>query len=378
MSVIVGLPRLFRRHEYPGFWEDFFRILNIDVVFSPPTDTNLFNTGIKKSSGDACLPLKVLHGHVASLRDQTDAVFVPRFIYPTVVESACPKFCALPDILRLNLPDMTLLETTVDFKKGMAYTLSSLDSLTMALSLNPEVVRSAFLQAMTRPDVPWQGNMPWVKKNTHWRQDDHVRCAPGIGCLEKSRAQSIRDRLQGQDNQDRQSRAGHKTHLESPSMDASSRKPAHKQAIALIGHTYLTQDTFLTMNLRTKIAKYGYEVMDSEAVPYNLKRQRCHPFQNRLFWGVGVESLGTALTLMNDPRIKGLIYITSFSCGIDSIVLELLERQTQTFPAKPRMRLCLDEHTGESGFDTRLEAFFDLLERQLNMDHPTGGEVRTS
>ncbi|MCL1919244.1 MAG: acyl-CoA dehydratase activase-related protein [Peptococcaceae bacterium] len=304
MSPTVGLPRLFRHHEYPGLWEDFFRILTVDVVFSPPTDKTLFNTGIKRSSADACLPLKVLHGHVESLQDQADAVFIPRFIYPTAIESACPKFCALPDILRLNLPHAAIWETPIDFKKGMAYTLSSLDSLAMALSRNPETVRTAFLQALTGT----------------------VHCTPYV----------------------------------------QPKKPDNKQAIALIGHTYLTQDNFVTMNLRTKIAKYGYEVLDSQSVPYDLKRQRCHPFQNRLFWGVGVDILGTALTLMNTPRVKGLIYVTSFACGIDSIVLELLDRQTQTtLPAKPRMRLCLDEHTGESGFDTRLEAFFDLLERGI-------------
>jgi predicted nucleotide-binding protein (sugar kinase/HSP70/actin superfamily) len=313
MSLTVGLPHLFRRHEYPGLWEDFFRRLDINVVFSQPTNKTLFDTGIRMSSGDSCLPLKVLHGHVLNLSGKADAVFVPRFIYPTPIESACPKFCALPDILRLNLPGVKILETPFDLKKGMDYTLSALDSLAAALSKDSAHVRFAFLQAITRLDAPWQ--------------------------LQNLKAGQI---------------CGN-----SAPLAAEGGRPY----IAVIGHTYLTEDDFITMNLRTKINSYGYEAVDSNTVSYVQKRHNCHPFRQRLFWGVGVDILGTALTLINSNQVKGLIYVTSFSCGIDSIALELLDRHAQ-IQTKPRMRLCVDEHTGESGFDTRLEAFFDLLERQ--------------
>lgn len=335
MKMTVGLPRQLRSHEYPGLWEDFFRRLDSDVVFSAPTNKAIFDTGIKMCTGEFCLPMKVLHGHVLSLRDQVDAVFIPRFIYPSPREAACPKFCALPDVLRHNLLNVPIWEMSIDMKKGLNFTLSTLDELAGLLSRNVDEVRTAFLTALTRPEAPWYLRL--LSENSGYCSGSTIDLSG-----EQSGEQS------GEEPRPKVSVA------------ASSRTGP---AIGLIGHSYLVQDEFVTMNLHSKIVKRGYEVITSDDISYDLKRQISQPFQDRSFWGVGVDILGTALSLLNDESVKGLIYVTSFSCGIDSVVLELLERHTQKVQAQPRMRICLDEHTGESGLDTRLEAFFDLLER---------------
>ena len=57
----------------------------------------------------------------------------------------------------------------------------------------------------------------------------------------------------------------------------------------------------------------------------------------------------------------GMIYLSSFSCGIDSVVTELIKIELGDFPF---MVLKLDEHTGEAGYNTRLEAFADMLKRR--------------
>ncbi|MCL1791063.1 MAG: acyl-CoA dehydratase activase-related protein [Peptococcaceae bacterium] len=337
MKLVVGLPSPLRRHEYPGLWEDFFQRLGVQVILSPPTNKILFNSGIKMCSGDVCLPLKVLHGHVLYLHDRADAVFVPRYVYPAAREAACPKFCALPDILRLNLPGVTVWDMSVDMNKGLAFMLSTLDEMVCLMEQGAHEdcennadkgffergkARAAFIEALTRPQASWYSRL----------LSEYTKDREGSGGRGKS-VQAGRSGITGLDD----------------------------PAIGIIGHAYLTQDAFLTMNLATKIADRGYRVVTSEDVPYNLKRQRCSPYQNRTFWGVGVDLLGTALTMFEEKNIKGLIYVTSFACGIDSVALELLDRQIIPGNDKPCMRLCLDEHTGESGFDTRLEAFFDLL-----------------
>ena len=339
MKLMVGLPSPLRRHEYPGLWEDFFQRLGVDVVFSPPTNKAIFDAGVKLCTGDACLPLKVLHGHVLSLGSRADAVFVPRFVYPAPLEAACPKFCALPDILRLNVPEVTVWDMTVDLNKGLVYTLSTLDEMgrfmehatgeRWAGGASAGRVRAAFVEALTRPQAPW-----YYRIMSECAGEGSGGCGGyegGPGAIDWDQAN-----LSGL------------TGLTEP-------------AVGVIGHGYLTQDAFVTMNLQAKIAGRGYRVITGDDVPYDLKRHCCYPFQNRAFWGVGVDLLGTALTLLNHEDVKGLIYVTSFACGIDSVVLELLERQESYGKEKPCMRLCLDEHTGESGFDTRLEAFFDLL-----------------
>ncbi len=56
-----------------------------------------------------------------------------------------------------------------------------------------------------------------------------------------------------------------------------------------------------------------------------------------------------------------MVHISSFACGIDSVVTELIKDKIEDFPY---MILKIDEQTGEAGFDTRIEAFTDMLSRR--------------
>jgi predicted nucleotide-binding protein (sugar kinase/HSP70/actin superfamily) len=57
-----------------------------------------------------------------------------------------------------------------------------------------------------------------------------------------------------------------------------------------------------------------------------------------------------------------MIFLASFGCGLDSMVGDLLERFSFRSNRKPFMFLTIDEHSGEAGLITRLEAFMDLIE----------------
>ena len=65
---------------------------------------------------------------------------------------------------------------------------------------------------------------------------------------------------------------------------------------------------------------------------------------------------------LTDPGIDGIIHLISFGCGPDSLVGELVERRAQRGRGFPFLLLTLDEHSGEAGLTTRLEAFVDTLE----------------
>jgi predicted nucleotide-binding protein (sugar kinase/HSP70/actin superfamily) len=59
-------------------------------------------------------------------------------------------------------------------------------------------------------------------------------------------------------------------------------------------------------------------------------------------------------------KIDGAIEISSFACGCDAVLKEFVEKK---FKEKkiPFLYLIIDEHTGEAGFQTRLEAFVDTI-----------------
>ena len=61
-------------------------------------------------------------------------------------------------------------------------------------------------------------------------------------------------------------------------------------------------------------------------------------------------------------EIDGLICVTSFGCGIDSFVNDMIERRIRKEFKIPLIIMTIDEHSGEAGFNTRLEAFVDMLQ----------------
>ena len=63
---------------------------------------------------------------------------------------------------------------------------------------------------------------------------------------------------------------------------------------------------------------------------------------------------------MDEREIDGIIYISSFGCGLDSILTYIVSQKTNEYNI-PIMELTLDEQTGEAGFDTRIEAFLDMM-----------------
>ena len=70
---------------------------------------------------------------------------------------------------------------------------------------------------------------------------------------------------------------------------------------------------------------------------------------------------GAALHIRD--KVDGIIYISSFSCGLDSFIIEMIKTHITDVPM---MVLKLDEHRGRAGFETRLEAFSDLLQRSAS------------
>ena len=69
---------------------------------------------------------------------------------------------------------------------------------------------------------------------------------------------------------------------------------------------------------------------------------------------------GSELYFDQDEHIDGIVYLACFGCGPDSLIGEIIERRMN----KPFIMLTVDEHTGETGLLTRLEAFVDMIERQ--------------
>jgi predicted nucleotide-binding protein (sugar kinase/HSP70/actin superfamily) len=81
-----------------------------------------------------------------------------------------------------------------------------------------------------------------------------------------------------------------------------------------------------------------------------------------LYWTFEDEFVGAAESLMQQG-VDGIITISAFGCAPDSVMMSVVGEAARRARI-PYMSLILDEHTGEAGLVTRLEAFVDMLARR--------------
>src|SRR5665647_918613 len=100
----IGIPKALLYYRYFPLWKAFFEELGHEVVPSSSTNNSILNNGVKNCVDDACLPIKLFHGHVMDLIDRVDKIFIPRLISIEPGEFICPKFIGLPEMIKNSVP----------------------------------------------------------------------------------------------------------------------------------------------------------------------------------------------------------------------------------------------------------------------------------
>ena len=299
--ITIGLPKGLFFFQHYVLWENFFKNIGCNVVISEDTNKDILNYGVKYCSNETCLPVKVFHGHVYSLKDKVDYIFIPRYSSIDKNEYTCPKFCGLPDMTMLNLKKLVkVLEVRINFGRSINQTYESLQEISRILNIGYMYVIDAFEKAL------------------------------------KTYSKGSKDN------------------------DIKSEKNGNP-TIAVLGHPYMIYDDYLSMRLVKKLENRNINVLTPNNLNHEVKRQNAYPFQGKVFWEVGFDNLGSAFTFAEDKNINGIIYLTPFACGVDSVIIEFIERRLKSNYNIHFLKLIVDEHTGEAGFDTRIEAFFDMV-----------------
>lgn len=358
----IGVPRALLYTIYLPLWKTFLEELGHVVVLSSKTNQEILNAGVKNCVDDACLPVKIFHGHVIDLVGKVDLILVPRLVSVYPGEFICPKFIGLPEMVKNNLPDISnllILDFNAHGRLGNAY--DGMRKLGRKLGATLSQVNSALNKARIRQEdyvnMLESGSSPQDLLDI--RRDSvsvgEVRSNMGTYYM-RGLEQRVMDQSKGPE--------------ENPT----------KGKIGLIGHPYLIYDQYINMNICRKLKASGYEVVYPENSSMEEVDAACARYPKKLFWSYGKRLLGSGLSMMDERRVHGLILITSFACGIDAFIDELLVRANNREYLLPLITITLDEHTGEAGFDTRLEAFIDMMEWRNKYDSyfsPHGSGIHT-
>jgi len=126
--------------------------------------------------------------------------------------------------------------------------------------------------------------------------------------------------------------------------------------IVLISHPYNLFDDYVNLRIAQRIKNLG-------ALPIFLENIRAENTNLDLWpkfhWEFGKEIAQKIETILK-YEISGAIQISSFACGCDAVLKEFVEKRFKKEKI-PFLYLIIDEHTGEAGFQTRIEAFLDTI-----------------
>ncbi|WP_326909074.1 acyl-CoA dehydratase activase-related protein [Sedimentibacter sp. MB31-C6] len=297
----VGIPQGLLYYKYHPFLITFFSELGAEIITSVNTNKEVLDAGVKYCVDEACLPIKIFHGHISFLKDKCDIIVIPRLMQLHKNEYICPKFCGLPEMVLNSIPNMPKTITAPIYassKRKLYYWAKSSGKL---FTKNNLKIKGAFMKALDKQEK-------------------------------------------------------HKTGINDKKYELK---------VALSGHPYNIYDNYVNMNVIKKLNNLGVGVITEEYMDTNLINTEAKNLYKKPFWTFARNNYGFTVNASKNKEVGGIVYISSFNCGIDSVIVELIKDRICDFPF---LILKIDEQTGEAGINTRLEAFVDMLERRYEIE----------
>lgn len=303
-KITIGIPKALLYYKYSELWTSFFEELGCEIIVSPNTSKKILEDGIKFSLDESCMAMKIYMGHVYYLIDKCDYILVPRLKCIKKHEKLCTNFSALYDLVN-NIFDKKLINYNVDVehKEDELYAF-----VTMGLSLgfSYRKIVSAY----------------------------HIA---------KEKEKMLKEREISKQK----------------SIIASS----NKIKILLAGHPYNLHDEFIGKQIENVLEKNNIEIIYSDKYNTKYLEQEVKKISPKNYWTYNKEIIG-AISHYQE-LVDGIILITSFPCGPDSLSNEMILRNVKI----PITNLIIDEANSDTGLLTRIESFIDILEeRRKNHD----------
>lgn len=323
----VGIPRALLYYQYYPMWKTFFEHLGAEVVVSQPTTRATLAEGAARLVADTCLPAKVFVGHVLSLADKCDCIFIPVVRSLKKKTYNCAKFLGLPDMTRAVVPGSpTILEIEIDVNRGKRHLYQAIYGLGGHFNRNPLRVREAATAA-------WEAFIDYRR----------LMSESGLTLLQA---------IQGTTGMPRREPDGPSTDPETPAA-----------TIAVIGHAYLLYDEHVNYQLVHRLEQYGARVLTPEMLTEREQDAAVGRLVGQAYWTYEEDVVGAGGHYLQ-AGTDGVIGVMAFGCGPDSLMMEMLRREAGNRQTTPFMCITLEEHTSETGVITRLEAFLDMIHRR--------------
>jgi predicted nucleotide-binding protein (sugar kinase/HSP70/actin superfamily) len=274
---------------------------------SGKTNKHITEQACELSYTDSCFPIKLLHGHAASLED-ADYILYPSAIRLGLKDGdenqkySCPLVQASPYIIgeALNM-EKKLLIPTLDFSMGDDDVVKNLTDAAAKMGFSRTKGKKAALA--------------------------------GIRSLREFEAALAEAGKRILDDIHKNKRTG----------------------VVILARAYMSQDAGANLGIAKELADLGVVPIPMDFL--DLKSVNPKDYSDRPYWHYESKHISAASIIANDPQLYGLI-LTNFGCGPNSFIIKLA---SDIMGGKPMGQLEIDEHAAEAGLITRLEAFVDTI-----------------
>lgn len=290
--MTIGIPRSLYYYLEPK-WLYFFEYLNFDVVISEESTTDILKKGTDIINDEVCLSLKMFMGHVATLIDKCDYLFLLRIDNFGTYNQTCANYVGIYEIVK-NQFNIKIIDANIEGDEKKAFL-----EVGKKLNLNRKKVKKAYQYAT-------------IKHNKEIKKSHQI---------------------------------------------AMNKLKSSKKKILLVGHSYNIKDRIIGSPIINILKKYDCEIIYSCEFDNKLTNKLSSKLCPNLYFKYNKDNIGT-IELIKD-KIDGVIFLTAFPCGLDSLVNELVMLKLN----KPYLNLIVDDVDSTVGYETRIESFIDIIKK---------------
>lgn len=293
----IGIPKGLLYYRYGFLWKTFFDILDIKYIISQDSNLEILSNGKNKCVDEACLSLKLFVGHVESIKDKCDCVFVPRLYSIEKNEQVCTNFNCLYDLIRNLYPELKIINYNIDVKHNRTEK-DAFISLGKQLGFSRKKTFNAYKIAKQ-------------KEKNHYKK---------LEIIQKEKLNSKNTK------------------------------------ILLLGHPYNLEDALIGKTITDFFSKYQVEIIKGYQIPNRYVNHYAKKISPRVHWTMNKELLASFMYYKD--MVDGVILVTAFPCGPDSLTNEMILRKKDKTKV---LLLTFEELNSDVAVITRLESFMDML-----------------
>ena len=296
-KIKIGIPRAFTYHRYGVLWKYFFQSLGCKLVLSPETNQEILDLGINNTLDECCLSYKIYIGHVLYLNDKCDYLLISRICNYGKNDKVCTRFNEIYDNIKYLVPKKKILYYSIEHTK-FKYEFLGFIKMGFIITKNPFKIIYSYIIAKKK-----QKQYDITKENE-----------------EKNKLLS------------------------------------KNKKILIISQFYNIKDKFISKYIIDYLTNNDITTLFSNYLDKKIASSFSEYFSDTLYWKYSKEMIGALYYYLH--QIDGVIFISTYSCDIDSLVNNLAILKNKQLPI---LNLVIKENITDLSLETKLQSFLDII-----------------